>query len=300
MRDYGNAIKTLRKNTQMTQTMLAEKLNVSGQAVSKWENNMAQPDFETIVKLTEIFEITLDEFSRLCDPETADATPAEEVASAAVAPTVEPAPLLIGVCSKCGLSIYKEENIGSKFPTLVCKECKERIERNKREAKKEEEERRRREEERQKMEMAIQHEKCVRAFRNSMLKPLWFVVPLFIFCLFISPAFSIFIAIFSWLVAVQIRWDNNWISEIFENTFGKTFTKPGLIIPLSVDGLLWALVVKIAMGIIWLLLSIAVTIFGLLFCVVLSPFTFGFALRAALWDVRTNKFEVLTWGDLLD
>ncbi|MGN1062650.1 MAG: helix-turn-helix domain-containing protein, partial [Candidatus Scatosoma sp.] len=44
MNDIGRAIQTLRKRKNLTQSDLAGELNVSGQAVSKWENNLSQPD----------------------------------------------------------------------------------------------------------------------------------------------------------------------------------------------------------------------------------------------------------------
>ena len=51
----------LRKQKQMTQETLAEKLNVSRQAVSKWESGLTEPDIQTLIQLSEIFEVSLDE-----------------------------------------------------------------------------------------------------------------------------------------------------------------------------------------------------------------------------------------------
>ena len=45
----------------MSQTDLANALDVSRQSVSKWENNSAVPDLERIVNMSRIFEVTLDE-----------------------------------------------------------------------------------------------------------------------------------------------------------------------------------------------------------------------------------------------
>ena len=50
-----------RKQKQMTQETLAEKLNVSRQAVSKWESGLTEPDVQTLIKLSDIFEVSLDE-----------------------------------------------------------------------------------------------------------------------------------------------------------------------------------------------------------------------------------------------
>lgn len=62
MKKYGHIIYELRKKHGLTQEQLGKKLNVSYQAVSKWENNLSEPDLETFEKLTEIFGISISEF----------------------------------------------------------------------------------------------------------------------------------------------------------------------------------------------------------------------------------------------
>lgn len=57
----GKRIVQHRKRLGMTQDKLAERLGVTAQAVSKWENDQACPDITTLPKLAEIFGITTDE-----------------------------------------------------------------------------------------------------------------------------------------------------------------------------------------------------------------------------------------------
>lgn len=57
----GETIYKLRTEKNLSQGDLAEKLEVSRQSISKWENNSAVPDLEKIIKLSEIFEVSLDE-----------------------------------------------------------------------------------------------------------------------------------------------------------------------------------------------------------------------------------------------
>lgn len=57
----GEMISSLRKEKGMTQSELAEKMNVTDKAVSKWERNLSCPDVNTIPKLAEIFGISVDE-----------------------------------------------------------------------------------------------------------------------------------------------------------------------------------------------------------------------------------------------
>lgn len=57
----GQMISSLRKASGMTQMELAEKMNVTDKAVSKWERDLSCPDINSIPKLAEIFHISVDE-----------------------------------------------------------------------------------------------------------------------------------------------------------------------------------------------------------------------------------------------
>ena len=57
----GKNIKRLRINVGMTQEQLAERLHISGQAVSKWENETALPDITLLPDLADCFGVTIDE-----------------------------------------------------------------------------------------------------------------------------------------------------------------------------------------------------------------------------------------------
>lgn len=58
--NLGERIYRLRTEKNLSQGDLAEMLDVSRQSISKWENNSAVPDLDKIVKLSEIFGISLD------------------------------------------------------------------------------------------------------------------------------------------------------------------------------------------------------------------------------------------------
>lgn len=53
-------IKMLRRKRKLTQSQLANELNVTAQAVSKWEKGLSYPDIETIIKISELFGVTTD------------------------------------------------------------------------------------------------------------------------------------------------------------------------------------------------------------------------------------------------
>ena len=57
----GEKIKELRKANKMTQEQLADYLNISSQAVSKWETGTSSPDIEMLPRIASFFGITIDE-----------------------------------------------------------------------------------------------------------------------------------------------------------------------------------------------------------------------------------------------
>ena len=54
-------IKELREEFAMTQTALAQKIGTTQRNVSNWENGTSEPDCETIVKIANLFEVSIDE-----------------------------------------------------------------------------------------------------------------------------------------------------------------------------------------------------------------------------------------------
>lgn len=57
----GKNIRKFRREKSMTQEQLAEKLNVTRQAVSNWENEKTQPDVDTLQLIAEQFDITMED-----------------------------------------------------------------------------------------------------------------------------------------------------------------------------------------------------------------------------------------------
>ena len=66
-KQLGANIVFYRKQSGLTQARLAEKLNYSDKAVSKWERGESMPDVLTLVQLAELFEIAVDDLIR--DPD---------------------------------------------------------------------------------------------------------------------------------------------------------------------------------------------------------------------------------------
>lgn len=74
----GNKIASLRKQNNITQEALAQKLGVTNQAVSKWESDTCCPDVTLLPKIADIFDISLDAlFGRETTP-VQDAIPEDD------------------------------------------------------------------------------------------------------------------------------------------------------------------------------------------------------------------------------
>lgn len=58
--ELGNKIKYYRGEKELSQEELAERVYVSRQTISNWENNKSYPDINSIVLLSEVFEISID------------------------------------------------------------------------------------------------------------------------------------------------------------------------------------------------------------------------------------------------
>lgn len=58
--DLGKKIMTMRNEKNLSQKQLAEKLNVTRQTISNWENGKFYPDIDSLVNLSKFFNVSLD------------------------------------------------------------------------------------------------------------------------------------------------------------------------------------------------------------------------------------------------
>ncbi|MBE6981122.1 MAG: helix-turn-helix domain-containing protein [Ruminococcaceae bacterium] len=87
--NLGANIVAYRKREGLTQMGLAEKLNYSDKAVSKWERGESAPDLPTLVQLAELFGVTVNDL--LVDPNAlpANSGPVQRVMEKAVEKTLK-------------------------------------------------------------------------------------------------------------------------------------------------------------------------------------------------------------------
>ena len=147
----GKKLTVYRKASGYTQQQLGEVLSVSAQAISKWENDQAEPDLQTLRKISTLYRVKVDDllFGETFVPVGEAPASAEAAASAAAsaeaaAATAAPAPSapaaseaaqgsvsegeaaaprkLIGRCVMCSCAVY-EGNEVRLSSGLLCKTC---------------------------------------------------------------------------------------------------------------------------------------------------------------------------------
>lgn len=65
---FAEKLQKLRKQNGLSQEQLAEKLNVSRQAVSKWESEQSIPDLEKVILMSDYFGVTTDYILKGIEP----------------------------------------------------------------------------------------------------------------------------------------------------------------------------------------------------------------------------------------
>lgn len=110
--NLADRIQQLRREHGLSQEQLAEKLNVSRQAVSKWESAQAQPELDKIIALSELFCVTTDYLlkgSRGTPPEAGSAPACRPDAAFASRVLYLAALFFLGVGLVCALAAWHEK-----------------------------------------------------------------------------------------------------------------------------------------------------------------------------------------------
>lgn len=58
--EFAEHLKTLRKQVKLTQTQIAEKLNISQQAYASWERGVKKPTQDNLVKIAQVLNVSVD------------------------------------------------------------------------------------------------------------------------------------------------------------------------------------------------------------------------------------------------
>lgn len=300
---YGQKIAQLRKISNMTQAKLGELLNVSAQAVSKWEHDIAEPDLATIKKLTSLFHISIDDFldtdkeievtsavsekiSESSDAESESSNAESEVKSETESTKPAPSVNIIGFCVSCGVMV-NENNLGQKSPTLMCKNC---INAQK---------------EREIESLSGQ----LTALKKKKKKAVaWGIVTMVLAIIIgslvagigmkttesklICVGLTLIISYCAFAMVCEIIIDRGPMFDILEWGLESPLKLPGIIFEWDLDGIVSALCLKIFFSILGFLAGVAM--FGLAICVglIVAPFTFPFNMSAVNKEIKDYNTKI--------
>lgn len=263
MRQYGKIIAQLRREHNMTQAELGAKLNVTYQAVSKWENDQSQPDFATMAQIAELFHVPLTIFLS-----------GEENEAAVATATAESAEPVLGYCTVCGNAV-RQDNVAQQRPVLICKDCVEA------DARRKEEEARAAEQQKERQEQG--RKLANKRTRNRGL--IWGGVIALVVMILVAVFYAIgggtagagivavlITGIFVYTFSSQMFWGG----FIFETCLfgGKIIGTPGIIFSFDLDGFIFLIVMKVIFALLKLFIFLITFVFFAIVSILLSPFTF--------------------------
>lgn len=263
----GEKIKRLRTEKGMTQKDLADKLFVTAQAVSRWENGEVEPSISTVTEMANIFEVTVDE---IVGKEVNKEEP--QIITETKYVYQEPQKPVLGVCEICNKPIYDADNIvrwntgRSSTPHVCCKECK----RNKEE---------------RELQQQIDKSKSRRKLSfwiGGIVASIWIAITIYIAIStenssILLPNIALAVVAFTFISCCLLA--NNFIGDIVLEIFSWGFVKmPGVIFSLDLDGLIWLLTVKLLFWILGIILALICGAFAVILGAILSVFVYPFAI----------------------
>lgn len=254
---YGRVISKYRKLQNLTQKDLAEKLFVSPQTVSKWENNQSEPNLATIKQLADLFGISVDDFF-----EEGRKFAKEEKESS----------FDVLRCEMC-LEAIKEDKVFEPGEKVLCDKCKEELEKE------------------EKFYEKYEDNKEKKATKGNLKGIIPFYIgwsaglALFIITLIAAiidkelngfaavVLMPFFVSFFVMCFLTQMIY-NSWLREFVGYFIGKRFRPPGIIFELSLIGILKLIFVKILFGLLVLLFTLTVFVIGLILGIIISPVSY--------------------------
>ena len=252
----GDKIKKLRLENSLTQKDLAEKLYVTAQAVSRWENNEVEPSIATLGEMAKIFNVSI---SELIGEENKQQ---EQVVFVREPQYESPKPVL-AVCEHCNDPIYDGKDIVRTVSfegvqKVLCRNCDTKIRKQ-------------------------NHQKQVAEGINRRTKSfVWggiFSVLIAVALLLITSdwvCFAVGIFFFPFISCLYLG--NTFIADMVTAVASWSIRMPGLIFTLDLDGIIWFLTVKLILWLLGALISILCLMLAVVLGYVISIIVYPFAI----------------------
>ena len=286
MTDYGAKIAELRTGRKMTQAELGAMLNVTSQAVSKWENGLSEPDIESIRKICQIFDISFDEFFGVEPKQDSqdEQTPKQEPE----ATPAQAASVVLAYCDMCDKPLYNPKeyqvSIVDGIQHTTCLDCVSKKEAAKRKAR----------DEKMAAQRRYMQDEEKHQFRKGLLWGIAGAVGLAVLALIItyfgqdSTTIVIVSTIFGAFGGYAIVSQCILGSSVFDvfTFFLRSFKLPGIIFTLDLNGIIFLILVKVIGGILCALLSFFLFLIGLVITSVYAIIIFPFALIKQIREIK--------------
>ena len=306
----GQKLKKLRGEKELTQKDLADKLHVTFQTVSKWENDENEPDITTLKELAKLYNCSVDYLlseEEQEKPKEVEEKKEEKVEAPAPAPVEVVTKTIIvhqneaHVCARCGKDIpeielvsediTKQERHGrstrtvSVGQTFYHKDCLEEVKKERIEA------------ERQKR-IAYARKAKIKSFGWGIAGGvIAFAIALLVFIVGakdqVHPALGVlYSAIISYFIFSMLYCiiSGSYISDVFLWCAGLTVRFPGLIFTWDIQGFVWLIAMKILFAILGFIIGVLALLFAILFSSALGGISFPFVL---IHNIRTQYKDAL-------
>ena len=267
----GTNIKKLRLQHGMTQKNLADKLFVSSQAVSRWENGEVEPSISTIMELAKIFDVSADEILGL---DTKKASEGEAQDNYEEEPKAQEIPRqFLAVCEQCNRPIYESNEIFRKEGKVFCAECNKKNE------------------ERKRFEEENRHQYIIESAKKRRILSFVFgglaaIIALIIILNLKNPftesinivPTAIFtpLALFTFISCCILN--NNFVGDMFLSIATWSIKLPGLIFTFDLDGCLWFIGMKILFAILGFLFGLLAFLLAWTISLPVSIFVYPYAI----------------------
>ena len=264
----GANIRKLRLQHGMTQKTLADKLFVSAQAVSRWENDEVEPSISTILELAKIFGVTADD---IINPEKKE-TPQNEETDTEEQPTKEEPPKqespkqILALCENCNHPIYNSNDIVRTDGKLICSKGDKDIKKR----------------EKERLLQAAKKRRTLSFIFGTLASVICLIITISVWnSPFSTPDTNglflfISLAMFPFISCCILN--NNFVGYMFLRICTWSIKMPGLIFTLDVDGCLWFIATKILFAILGFLLGVLMFILALVISTFMSIFVYPYAI----------------------
>ena len=285
----GRKLAGYRKLTGLTQQQLGEKLNLSAQAISKWEKDLSEPDLATLRALAELYKVTVDELldlnSGFTDPTVLELELEQEEKNNLIP---------IGFCKECGVTIT-EANVGKTEPVVLCKKCVTELDaRAKRAAAEEKRINEAIEAEKEKELNARRskqkHHRTLAAVIGGIVSALFLLIAVIGLISDFSTGMLFFTLIGTYVVFAFVfcLFYDCIVQDVVLDWFDKSIHWPGLIFTFDLDGILWLIGMRILFFVLGVIFGIITGAIGITLGLLFAPFAFPFVIKKVNHCVRNG------------